>query len=144
MEKICLKPFCSCPANTCAMEAMVAAGLQVVVVDSNTPLPVRVVPPVIPVNGKLIKGLGLQVLVFNEAEIKPTKVVGYQICDSTGRNIQGVANLDPTDRPAYTVFAPQRMLRIAANFPGYLWQPIFEGQIENVIILNGEEEEQTT
>lgn len=123
------------------MQAVAAAGLQVVVVDENTPLPVPSTPPPIPVNGETFKAVGVQVLVFNEADVKARRVVGYQICDSNGRNLQGVQHLDPTNRPSYVVFSPQRMLRIAVNFPGYLWQPIFEGQIPNVVVLDGEDEE---
>lgn len=139
-EKICLRPMCECPVDTCAMEFMAAAGLHVVVVDEHTPLPLSVTPHPIATNGHSYQGVGIQVLVFNQAVV-PRKVVGYQICDSSGKNIQGDAKLDPTSRPAYAVFAPQRMLRIAVNYPGYLWQPIFDGQIENVVVLNGEDEQ---
>jgi hypothetical protein len=66
------------------------------------------------------------------------RLIGFQIADSTGKNIQGDAS-DPLDLASFEVIAPvPGLLRAVAEIaaPGYLLMPIYEGDIQEAVVLH--------
>jgi hypothetical protein len=63
------------------------------------------------------------------------KLIGFQICDARGTNIQGDDD-DPTGEPSFAVFDPSLAGPLAATLPrGFLLMPIREGDVQQPIII---------
>jgi len=67
-------------------------------------------------------------------------LLGFQISDAAGNNIQGDDGVHlpqlATEYPSFAIFAPSLAAAIVARVgPGYLLQPIFEDEVENPLIV---------
>lgn len=58
------------------------------------------------------------------------KFLGFQFTDRVGNNIAGDNN-DPAKGPSYLILRPNLAFKLAAENPGFLLMPIFEGDIES-------------
>jgi hypothetical protein len=63
------------------------------------------------------------------------KLLGYQLADSTGKNIQG-SDTDPTSNASFEVMAPHVATTVMRQLSGgFLLMPIYEGDIEDPTII---------
>jgi len=65
-------------------------------------------------------------------------LLGFQITDATGTNIQGDDN-DPIGLASFEVMSPLSAIAVMAGLPAdhsYLLQPIYQGDIEEPVIVN--------
>lgn len=62
------------------------------------------------------------------------KLLGFQLADERGANIQGDDD-DPCDMASYEVMAPAVATAVIAKHPGYLLMPIYEGDFEAPVLL---------
>jgi len=63
-----------------------------------------------------------------------SKLLGFQLADKRGINIQGDSN-DPTYLASFEILAPQAALKVIKYYRNFLLMPIFEGDIEEPTIL---------
>ena len=64
------------------------------------------------------------------------KLIGFQLANGSGQNIQGEPDEDPTPLATYEVMDTALAVFIISKYPGYLLVPIFAGDVENPVILS--------
>lgn len=67
-------------------------------------------------------------------------LLGFQLNNAAGSNIQGADESGlpalATEYPSFAIFAPPLAAEVVSRVgPGYLLQPIFEGDVENPLIV---------
>lgn len=67
------------------------------------------------------------------------KLIGYQLADLQGRNIQG-DGIDPTNMPSFAVMTPAVATKVMEDLGSrkFLLMPIYEGDIENCTLAEAE------
>lgn len=61
-------------------------------------------------------------------------LLGYQVADEAGNNIQGDHN-DPSGLASFEIMPPNLALNTIEHMPGFTLYPIFEGDIEEPVLL---------
>lgn len=62
------------------------------------------------------------------------KLLGFQLANKSGENIQGDDD-DPTSLASFEIMSPTVAVKVIADLPGFLLQPIFEGDLEEPSII---------